>query len=79
MEMILKIKFKMSTMLTNIIEFQDMGGNVESLDLTVPIFTYSDILEDLQYMDNRKLSQLYEILLDDDKIIKNRLEVINEK
>ena len=63
----------MSTMLTNIIEFQDRGGEVESLDLTVPIFTYSDILEDLQYMDDRKLEQLYELLLDDDSIIKNKL------
>lgn len=79
MEMILKIKFKMSAMLTNVIKFQDKGGSVESLDLTVPIFTYSDILEDLQYMDNMKLSQLYDLLLDDDQIIKNRLEGIYEK
>lgn len=79
MGMILKIKFKMSAMLTNVIEFQDRGGNVESLDLTAPIFTYSDILEDLQYMDNMKLSQLYDLLLDDDQIIKNKLEEIYEK
>lgn len=79
MEMILKIKFKMSAMLTNVIEFQDRGGNVENLDLTAPIFTYSDIIEDLQYMDDRKLNQLYDLLLDDDRIIKNKLEEINEK
>ena len=79
MEMILKIKFKMSAMLTNVIEFQDRGGSVASLDLTVPIFTYSDIIEDLQYMDNMKLRQLYDLLLDDNKIIKNRLEEIYEK
>lgn len=79
MGMILKIKFKMSAMLTNIIEFQDTGGNVETLDLTVPIFTYSDIIEDLQYMDDRKLNQLYELLLNDDKIIKNKLGEIYEK
>lgn len=79
MEMILKIKFKMSAMLTNAIEFQDRGGNVESLDLTVPIFTYEDILEDLQYMDDRNLSRLYELLLDDDRMIKDKLEEIYEK
>ena len=79
MEMILKIKFKMSAMLTNVMKFRDKGGNIENLDLTVPIFTYSDIIEDLQYMDDRKLNQLYDLLLDDDRIIKNKLEEINEK
>lgn len=79
MEMILKIKFKMSAMLTNVMKFRDKGGNIENLDLTVPIFTYSDIIEDLQYMDDRKLNQLYDLLLDDDKIIKDNLEKLNEK
>lgn len=78
MDMILEIKFKMSNMLTDIIEFQDRGGDVSKLDLTVPIFTYGYILEDLQYMDDRKLKQLYELLLDDEKIITNELEKLYE-
>lgn len=76
---VLKIKFKMSSMLTNIIEFQDKGGSIETLGLSISIFSYGDILQDLHHIKKDKLNQLYDLLLEDDKIIKDNLEKLNEK
>lgn len=78
MGIILEIKFKMSAMLSNVTVFQDMGGDIDKLNLTIPIFTYDDVLEELQYMKDSQLDQLYDTLLEDNLIIKNEMEAIYE-
>lgn len=73
---ILEIKFKMSSMLTKVIELQDGGVNIDKIQLEIPYNSYGDIIYELQYMDNIQLNQIYEALLRDCKILNDELEMM---
>ena len=70
------IKFKMSSMLSNILDLQDKGVDERKLNLAIPIVLYSDVMEDIRYMDENKLQELYETLKSDEKVIKEKLGVV---
>lgn len=74
---ILRIKFRMSSMLTKVIELQDGGVNIDKIQLEIPYDSYDDIIYELQYMDNIQLNQIHEALLRDCKILNDELEVMN--
>lgn len=70
------IKFKMSSMLSNILDLQDKGVDERKLNLAIPIILYSDVMEDMRYMSESKLQELYETLKSDEKVIKEKLGVV---
>ena len=76
MELTIKIKFKMSAMLSNILDLQDEGVDDRKLNLAIPIEFYSDLIEDMRYMDKNKLQELLTTLESDEQIIKDKLGVI---
>lgn len=76
MELIVTIKFKMSSMLSNILYLQDEGVDDSKLNLAIPIVMYSDLIEDMKYLSENKLEELLVTLESDDKIIKNKLGVM---
>lgn len=76
MELIITIKFKMSSMLSNILYLQDEGVDDSKLNLAIPIVMYSDLIEDMKYLSEDKLEELLVTLESDDKIIKNKLGVM---
>lgn len=76
MDLIITIKFKMSSMLSNILYLQDEGVDDNKLNLAIPIVLYSDLIEDMKYMSEDKLQELHESLLGDEEIIKHKLGVI---
>lgn len=76
MDLIVTIKFKMSSMLSNILDLQDEGVDERKLNLAIPIVLYSDVMEDMRYMDENKLQELYETLKSDEKVIKEKLGVM---
>ena len=76
MDLIVTIKFKMSSMLSNILDLQDEGVDERKLNLAIPIVLYSDVMEDIRYMDENKLQELYETLKSDEKVIKEKLGVM---
>jgi len=76
MDLIITIKFKMSSMLSNILDLQDKGIDERKLNLEIPIVLYSDVMEDMRYMDKNKLQELYETLKSDEKVIKEKLGVM---
>lgn len=76
MELIITIKFKMSSMLSNILELQDEGVDDRKLNLAIPIVLYSDLIEDMKYMSDGKLEELLVTLESDEQIIKNKLGVM---
>lgn len=75
MELTLTIKFKMSSMLSNILDLQDVGVDDRELNLAIPIVFYSDVIEDMRYMDKNKLQELLTTLESDEQIIKDKLGV----
>lgn len=76
MDLIITIKFKMSSMLSNILYLQDEGVDDNKLNLAIPIVMYSDLIEDMKYLSENKLEELLVTLESDDKIIKNKLGVM---
>lgn len=76
MDLIVTIKFKMSSMLSSILDLQDQGVDERKLNLAIPIVLYSDVMEDMRYMDENKLQELYETLKSDEKVIKEKLGVM---
>lgn len=76
MDLIITIKFKMSSMLSNILDLQDGGVDDSKLNLAIPIVMYSDLIEDMKYLSENKLEELLVTLESDDKIIKNKLGVM---
>lgn len=76
MELTLTIKFKMSSMLSNILYLQDEGVDDSKLNLAIPIVLYSDLIEDMKYLSEDKLEELLKTLESDEKIIKNKLGVM---
>lgn len=76
MDLIVTIKFKMSSMLSNILDLQDKGVDERKLNLAIPIVLYSDVMEDMRYMSESKLQELYETLKSDEKVIKEKLGVV---
>ena len=74
MSLSVEIKFKMSSMLSNILDLQDKGIDERKLNLAIPIVLYSDLIEDMKYMSQNKLQELLITLESDEKIIKDRLE-----
>lgn len=76
MELIVTIKFKMSSMLSNILDLQDGGIDDRKLNLAIPIVLYSDLIEDMKYMSDGKLEELLVTLESDEQIIKNKLGVM---
>lgn len=76
MDLIITIKFKMSSMLSNILYLQDEGVDDSKLNLAIPIVMYSDLIEDMKYLSQDKLEELLVTLESDDKIIKNKLGVM---
>lgn len=76
MDLIVTIKFKMSSMLSNILDLQDEGVDERKLNLAIPIVLYGDVMEDMRYMDENKLQELYETLKSDEKVIKEKLGVM---
>ncbi|WP_312286792.1 hypothetical protein [Terrisporobacter sp.] len=76
MDLIITIKFKMSSMLSNILYLQDEGVDDSKLNLAIPIVLYSDLIEDMKYLSKDKLEELLVTLESDDKIIKNKLGVM---
>ena len=73
MELTITIKFKMSSMLSDILDLQDKGVDERGLDLAIPIVLYSDLIEDMKYMSQNKLQELLITLESDEKIIKDKL------
>lgn len=73
MKLTTTIKFKMSSMLSDILDLQDKGVDERGLDLAIPIVLYSDLIEDMKYMSQDKLQELLITLESDEKIIKNKL------
>lgn len=78
MNLIITIKFKMSSMLSNILDLQDKGVDERKLNLAIPIVLYSDVMEDMRYMSENKLQELLITLKSDEQIIKDKLEVKDE-
>lgn len=76
MDLIITIKFKMSSMLSNVLYLQDEGVDDSKLNLAIPIVLYSDLIEDMKYLSKDKLEELLVTLESDDKIIKNKLGVM---
>lgn len=76
MELIVTIKFKMSSMLSNILDLQDGGVDDRKLNLAIPIVLYSDLIEDMKYLSEYKLEELLATLESDEQIIKNKLGVM---
>lgn len=76
MDLIVTIKFKMSSMLSNILDLQDEGVDERKLNLAIPIVLYGDVMEDMRYMDENKLQELLYTLESDEKVIKEKLGVI---
>lgn len=76
MDLIITIKFKMSSMLSNILDLQDGGIDDRKLNLAIPIVLYSDLIEDMKYMSDGKLEELLVTLESDEQIIKNKLGVM---
>lgn len=76
MDLIVTIKFKMSSMLSNILDLQDEGVDERKLNLAIPIVLYSDVMEDMKYMDKNKLQELLYTLESDEKVIKEKLGVM---
>lgn len=76
MDLIVTIKFKMSSMLSSILDLQDQGVDERKLNLAIPIVLYSDVMEDMRYMDEDKLQELLSILKSDEKVIKEKLGVM---
>ncbi|MDU6996542.1 MAG: hypothetical protein E6356_16930 [Terrisporobacter othiniensis] len=76
MELIITIKFKMSSMLSNILDLQDEGVDDRKLNLAIPIVMYSDLIEDMKYLSEYKLEELLATLESDEQIIKNKLGVM---
>lgn len=76
MELIVTIKFKMSSMLSNILDLQDGGIDDRKLNLAIPIVLYSDLIEDMKYLSEYKLEELLATLESDEQIIKNKLGVM---
>lgn len=76
MELTITIKFKVSSMLSDILDLQDKGVDERGLDLAIPIVLYSDLIEDMKYMSQNKLQELLITLESDEKIIKNKLGVM---
>lgn len=76
MDLIITIKFKMSSMLSNILYLQDEGVDDSKLNLAIPILLYSDLIEDMKYLSENKLEELLVTLESDEKIIKNKLGVM---
>ena len=76
MELTTTIKFKMSSMLSNILDLQDKGVDERKLDLAIPIGFYGVLIEDMKYMSEDKLQELLITLESDEKIIKNKLGVM---
>lgn len=74
MKLTTTIKFKMSSMLSNILDLQDKGVDERKLNLAIPIVLYSDLIEDMKYMSQNKLQELLITLESDEKIIKDGLE-----
>ena len=58
MELTITIKFKVSSMLSDILDLQDKGVDERGLDLAIPIVLYSDLIEDMKYMSQNKLQEL---------------------
>lgn len=76
MDLIITIKFKMSSMLSNILYLQDEGVDDSKLNLAIPIVMYSDLIEDMKYFSDGKLEELLVTLESDEQIIKNKLGVM---
>lgn len=76
MELTTIIKFKMSSMLSDILDLQDKGVDERKLDLAIPIGSYGVLIEDMRHMSEDKLQELHESLLGDEKIIKDKLGVM---
>lgn len=76
MDLIITIKFKMSSMLSNILYLQDGGIDDRKLNLAIPIVLYSDLIEDMKYMSDGKLEELLVTLESDEQIIKEKLGVM---
>lgn len=76
MELTTTIKFKMSSMLSNILDLQDKGVDERKLDLAIPIGSYGDLIEDMKYMSEDELQELHESLLGDEEIIKDKSGVM---
>ena len=73
MELTTKIKFKMSSMLSNVLDLQDKGVDERKLNLQVEIDSYDNVMNDMKYMSQDKLQELLIALESDEKIIKNKL------
>lgn len=73
MELTTTIKFKMSSMLSNILDLQDKGVDERKLNLQVEIDSYDNVMNDMKYMSQDKLQELLITLESDEKIIKNKL------
>jgi len=76
MDLIVTIKFKMSSMLSNILDLQDEGVDERDLNLAIPIDSYDDVIDDMKYMSEDKLQKLLITLKSDSKIIKEKLGVM---
>lgn len=73
MELTTTIKFKMSSMLSDILDLQDKGVDERKLNLQVEIDSYDNVMNDMKYMSQDKLQELLITLESDEKIIKNKL------
>lgn len=73
MKLTTTIKFKMSSMLSDILDLQDKGVDERKLNLQVEIDSYDNVMNDMKYMSQDKLQELLITLESDEKIIKNKL------
>lgn len=73
MKLTTTIKFKMSSMLSDILDLQDKGVDERKLNLAIPIVSYGDLIEDMKHMSEDKLQELLITLKSDEKIIKDKL------
>ena len=76
MELTTTIKFKMSSMLSDILDLQDEGVDERKLNLQLEIDSYDNVMNDMKYMSQDKLQKLLITLESDEKIIKNKLGVM---
>lgn len=67
---IIDIKFKMSSILARVLDIQDEGYPVRNMNLIIDINIYSDLIEDMKYLDKDKLISLKEQLEKDLEYVK---------
>lgn len=78
MKLSITIKFKMSSILSYILELQDKGFNEKELNLHIPIESYENLLTEVSYMDYKELKDILTKLKADEIIVKTELRNIHE-